>query len=53
MNILIVIIPITLALGFGFLMAFIRFASKGEFDDVETPALRILADDVPVKEKDL
>lgn len=44
MNILILMIPVSLLLGSVFLLAFIWSASSGQFDDVQTPALRILDD---------
>lgn len=46
MNILILMIPMALILGFGFMAAFLWATSQGQFDDVETPAHRILQDDL-------
>lgn len=46
MNILILMIPMALALGLGFTAAFLWAAKRGQFDDVETPAHRILLDDL-------
>ncbi|MGZ3744140.1 MAG: cbb3-type cytochrome oxidase assembly protein CcoS [Pseudobdellovibrionaceae bacterium] len=45
MNILALMIPMALLLGFGFVGAFLWATSQGQFDDVETPAHRILQDD--------
>lgn len=45
MNILVLMIPMALILGFGFMAAFLWATSQGQFDDVETPAHRILQDD--------
>ena len=45
MSILVLMIPMALLLGFGFLMAFLWATSEGQFDDVETPAHRILHED--------
>lgn len=45
MSVLFLMIPMALILGFGFVYAFMWATSKGQFDDMETPALRILADD--------
>jgi cbb3-type cytochrome oxidase maturation protein len=42
MNILYLLMPISLFLGCGFLAAFIWGASQGQYDDLETPAHRIL-----------
>ncbi|WP_413612393.1 cbb3-type cytochrome oxidase assembly protein CcoS [Bdellovibrio sp. HCB-110] len=45
MNILTLMIPMALLLGVGFVAAFFWATSKGQFDDLETPAHRILNDD--------
>lgn len=45
MNILTLMIPMALLLGVGFVVAFFWATSKGQFDDLETPAHRILNDD--------
>lgn len=42
MNILIIMIPVSLLLGAAFLGAFIWTVNHGQFDDVYTPAHRIL-----------
>lgn len=42
MNILILMIPIALLLGFGFVAAFIWATENGQFEDTTTPAHRIL-----------
>lgn len=42
MNILILMIPMALILGFGFLWAFLWAVDKDQFEDTETPAYRIL-----------
>ncbi len=44
MNILILMIPLALILGGGFVAAFIWATKKGQFDDLDTPAHRILHD---------
>lgn len=44
MNILVLMIPMALLLGIGFVAAFLWATSKGQFDDLETPAHRILLD---------
>lgn len=46
MNILILILPIAITLGAGFLLAFLAAMSKGQFDDLETPPHRILDDEL-------
>lgn len=45
MSILILMVPMALLLGFGFVMAFLWSSSRGQFDDLVTPALRILNDE--------
>ena len=42
MNIIFLMLFVSLVLGGGFLAAFLWFASQGEYDDLETPAQRIL-----------
>jgi len=44
MNILYIMIPVSLMLGFGFLAGFIWSVQSGQLDDTETPACRILED---------
>lgn len=45
MSILYVLIPLALAMGISGLVAFIYAARSGQFDDLDTPALRALLDD--------
>lgn len=45
MTILYLLIPIALLLGGGFLIVFLVFSARGEFDDLETPAHRMLIDE--------
>lgn len=42
MNILVLMIPISLLLGVGFIGAFVWAARQDQFDDLDTPAHRIL-----------
>jgi cbb3-type cytochrome oxidase maturation protein len=44
MNIMVLMIPIALLLGVGFVAAFLWATSRGQFDDLETPAHRMLED---------
>lgn len=46
MSVLYLMIPMSLLLGTGFVMLFIWTVRSGQFDDVETPALRILNDEI-------
>lgn len=49
MNILLLLIPISLLLLVAAVWAFAWAVRKGQFDDLDTPALDILADDPPVR----
>jgi len=47
MSVIYIVLPLALALGGGALAAFLWAVRKGQFDDLETPAIRIaLEDDV-------
>lgn len=45
MDVAIILIPISLILGLLFLITYIWSTINGQFDDLETPAHRILLDD--------
>jgi len=45
MSLVYVLVPIALLLGFGFLGAFLWGAATGQYDDLETPAYRVLIED--------
>jgi cbb3-type cytochrome oxidase maturation protein len=45
MNIIYFLLPIALLLGFSFATAFAVSCWRGQFDDLETPAHRLLLDD--------
>lgn len=47
MTVLYVLIPIALLLGVAFLVAFMWSIRRGEYDDLDTPPLRMLFDDEP------
>lgn len=51
MNIIYFMLPIALCLGFGFLIAFIRTVWGGQYDDLVTPAYRMLIDEEVVSQK--
>jgi len=42
MDVLIILIPIALLLGFGWLVAFLWSVKSGQYEDMEGPAQRIL-----------
>lgn len=52
MDILYLMILCSVSLAAIFLVVFIVYARKGQFEDDESPAVRILFDDEKVKEKD-
>jgi cbb3-type cytochrome oxidase maturation protein len=46
------LIPLAILLGVGFVIAFIWATKNGQYDDMETPASRMLFDDVKnIKDK--
>lgn len=50
MNIIYFLMPLALLLGLGFAAAFIASSYFGQFDDLETPAHRILFDDESIND---
>ena len=51
MEVLIILLPLALFLGGLFLFAFIWSTKAGQYDDLETPHLRMLLDDQKIKTK--
>jgi cbb3-type cytochrome oxidase maturation protein len=45
MNIIFILLPLALLLGFGFLVAFVLSGMSGQYEDLDTPAYRMLIDD--------
>jgi cbb3-type cytochrome oxidase maturation protein len=45
MSAIYLMLPIALLMGIGFVAAFIRAANQGQYDDLDTPAHRILLED--------
>lgn len=45
MNILFMMVPMALTMGFIFIYLFIRIVKSGQYDDLKTPAVRILLDE--------
>jgi cbb3-type cytochrome oxidase maturation protein len=52
MEVLTLLIPLALILGLLFLVLFIWAAKKGQFDDLDTPAKRMLFEEHSNKRKD-
>lgn len=42
MTVIFIILPLTLMIAVGFVIAFARMVRRGQFDDLSTPSLRIL-----------
>lgn len=51
MSVIFVALPIALLMGGAAVAAFVWSARQGQFDDLETPPLRMLFDDVPPRKK--
>jgi cbb3-type cytochrome oxidase maturation protein len=51
MSIVFVLVPFALVMGLGFLVLFIWNARSGQYEDLVTPAVRILLDDHKKGEK--
>ena len=51
MNAIYIMLPVTLLLALAFLIAYIWSVRSGQFEDTETPAMRILPDDKPLSPK--
>ena len=51
MSIVVILLPLALILGLAFVGAFVWASRRGQFDDLETPAHRILLDEEPVLKK--
>jgi cbb3-type cytochrome oxidase maturation protein len=45
MNVILILIPVSLAFAGAFLLAFIWSVRNGQFEDTDTPAMRILAEE--------
>ncbi len=45
MNILYIIVPLAVLMALGFIGAFMWAANHGQYDDLETPALKMLIDE--------
>lgn len=47
MSVIYVVLPLALVIAAGMVWAFMRSVRRGQFDDLETPAMRMLFDDPP------
>ncbi len=48
MSVLFILIPLSIVLAGLFLWAFIWAVRSGQYDDTQTPSMRVLLDDAPV-----
>lgn len=48
MSVLFLLIPLSIVLAAGFLWAFFWAVKSGQYDDTQTPSMRVLLDDAPV-----
>jgi len=48
MSTIYLMIPVTLLIAGGFLLAYIWSVRNGQFEDTTTPAMRMLSDDKPI-----
>jgi cbb3-type cytochrome oxidase maturation protein len=51
MNVVYVLVPFALLMGLGFMALFVWNARSGQYEDLVTPAMRILTDDHKKGEK--
>jgi len=49
MSVIYVVLPLALIIAAGMVWAFVRSVRKGQFDDLDTPAIRMLFEDSPVR----
>lgn len=49
MNVLFFVIPIALALGLFFVISFILAIKNGQYEDLDSPSIRMLTDDPTIK----
>jgi cbb3-type cytochrome oxidase maturation protein len=53
MSVIYIVLPIALLIVGGMLWGFFRSVKQGQFDDLETPAVRMLFDDDPLPASEL
>ena len=49
MSVIYIALPVALLMGFGAVAAFVWAVNRGQYDDLDTPAVRILHDDEETK----
>ena len=51
MSVIFIVLPLAILIGVAGLIAFVWAARSGQFDDLDTPAMRVLFDDEEEREK--
>jgi len=51
MSVIYIALPVTALLAITAVWAFIAFVKRGEYDDLDTPPVRMLHDDAPMKKR--
>ena len=49
MSVLFIVFPLALLIAAAFVLAFAWASRRGQFDDLDTPAIRVLHDDEPAR----
>ncbi len=49
MSVLFIVFPLALLIAAAFVLAFAWASRRGQFDDLDTPAMRVLHDDEPAR----
>lgn len=49
MSVIFIVLPLAVVLSAVAVLGFVWAARRGQFDDLKTPAVRVLHDDVPVR----
>lgn len=52
MSVILIVLPLALVMAGLAVWAFVACVQTGQYDDLDTPALRMLADDVPAAPRD-
>ena len=50
MSVIYIVLPLAMLVALGAVFVFIRAVRHGQFDDLETPGMRVLHDDEPSRE---
>lgn len=53
MEVIIILLPLSLLLAGSFIAGFVWMTRKGQYDDLDTPSLRMLLDNTEINNKEL